>query len=104
MAVSTLYNGTKSTLHIQLKNFPDSDVEQKGVTFDNIQSIKSNMNVGDGVSYDEFKDYMGGVDGILIEVTSSSKKYVWRSTDSKGYINGSFNEDGRCNFMSGITY
>jgi hypothetical protein len=46
---------------------------------------------------------MGGVDGVLIEL-GTTKKYEWRSTDSEGYMTGTFNSDGKCTFMSGMTY
>ena len=102
MNVST-YSSKKSTISIKLDKYEDDDIEQKGVVFDKVQEIKSNLNKGDGVDYDEFKEYMGGVDGVLIEV-GTNKKYEWRSTDSKGYMTGTFNDDGRCTFMNGMTY
>lgn len=99
----TVSQSTGSTITIKLAKYDDDEIAQKGVTFANVQTIKSNLNVGDGVSYSEFKDYMGGVDGVLIEV-GSWNKYEWRSTTEKGYINGSFGDSGKCMFISGMTY
>lgn len=99
----TVSKSTGSTITIKLDKYDDDEIAQKGVTFANVQTIKSNLNVGDGVSYDDFKSYMGGVDGVLIEV-GSWNKYEWRSTTEKGYINGSFSDSGKCMFMSGMTY
>jgi hypothetical protein len=102
MNVST-YSGKKNTVSIKIDDYEYDDVKQKGVVFDKVSEIKANLNKGDGVSYEKFKEYMGGVDGILTEV-GSNKKYEWRSADSDGYITGTFNSDGRCTFMNGITY
>lgn len=99
----TVSKSTGSTITIKLDKYDDDEIAQKGVTFADVQTIKSNLNVGDGVSYNEFRDYMGGVDGILIEV-GSWNKYEWRSTTEKGYIDGSFGDSGKCMFMSGMTY
>lgn len=99
----TVSQSTGSTITIKLGDYNDEEIEKSGVTFANVQTIKSNLNVGDGVSYEKFKEYMGGVDGTLIEV-GSWNKYEWRSTTEKGYISGSFSSDGKCMFMSGMTY
>ncbi len=102
MNVSTFLN-KKTTVNIQLGEYNKDELKQKGVTFDNVSEIKANLNKDDGVSYEEFKEYMGGVDGILTEV-GSWNKYEWRSADNDGYMSGSFSSDGKCMFMSGITY
>jgi hypothetical protein len=102
MNVST-YSGKKTTVTIKLGEYVKDEIKQKGVTFDNVSEIKANLNKGDGVSYDEFKEYMGGVDGVLIEV-GSWNKYEWRSTDAEGYMTGSFGASGKCMFMGGATY
>ena len=98
------YGGKAHTVSIKIDNYDYDDIEQKGVKFDNVKEIKANLNKGDGVSYEEFKEYMGGVDGILIEISSTSKKYEWRSTDADGFMTGTFNSKGRCTFMNGATY
>ena len=47
--------------------------------------------IKNGITYDDFKSYIGGQDGTLIEKSSFSNKYVW--VDSKGgYLNGSFSQ------------
>ena len=95
--------GKEKTISLKLDKYVSSEIEKNGVTFENVQTIKSNLNKDGGVSYEQFKDYMGGVDGTLIEV-GSWNKYEWRSTSSKGYMTGSFSRDGQCMFMSGMTY
>jgi hypothetical protein len=97
------YGGKRHTISIRIYDYDYDDIEQKGVKFDKVSEIKANINKGDGVSYEEFKEKMGGVDGVLIEL-GTTKKYEWRSTDSEGYMTGTFNSDGKCTFMSGMTY
>lgn len=94
--------GEKYTSSIKISNYEYDDVAQKGVIFDNVNEIKSKINKG-GVSYEEFKEKMGGVDGILMEI-GNNKKYEWRSIDAEGYIAGTFSSDGECTFMNGLTY
>lgn len=101
MNVSTFLN-RKSTISIRLDKYDNDELQQKGVTFDNLSQIKAKMSSSDGITYEEVKELMGGVDGIVTEVTSWTK-YEWRSTDSKGYASISFS-DGKCMFLSAITY
>lgn len=103
MSTGTSYKGEKYTVSIKIKDYNNDDIAQKGVTFDKVKELKSKINKDDGVSYDMFKEYMGGVDGVLMEV-GSTKKYEWRSADADGYMTGTFNSDNRCTFMSGIAY
>jgi hypothetical protein len=97
------FAGKTSTVNIRLNDYVKEELEQDGVIFDNVSEIKANLNKGDGVSYEQFKEYMGGVDGILTEV-GSWNKYEWRSTSAEGYMSGSFGESGKCMFMGGLTY
>ena len=103
MNTGTSYKGKKYTVSTKIKNYNYDDIAQKGVTFDKVKELKSKINEDDGVSYDMFKEYMGGVDGVLTEV-GSTKKYEWRSADADGYMTGTFNSDNKCTFMSGIAY
>jgi hypothetical protein len=100
---ASTWSGTSTTTSVRLGEYIKEEIEQDGVTFANVAEIKANMNKDDGVSYDEFKEYMGGVDGVLVEV-GSWNKYEWRSTSAEGYMTGSFGTGNKCMFMSGATY
>lgn len=97
----TVSRSTGNTISIELGEYVKDELKQSGVTFANAQTIKSNLNVGDGISYDEFKQYMGGVDGILVEV-GSWNKYEWRSTTEDGYVTASFSDSGKCMSFFGM--
>ena len=53
------------------------------------------------VTYDKFKEEIGGVDGTLIEKSEISKTYFWASKDG-GYITAIFkNKDNKCFYFYG---
>ena len=64
----------------------------------------SNLNkkkVKSGLTYDKFKEEIGGVDGTLIEKSEISKTYFWASKDG-GYITAIFkNKDNKCFYFYG---
>ena len=79
----------------------DYDSKNKKVTLDNLSDIKARIN--DGISYDEFKKAVGGVDGTLIEV-SSWNKYVWVAEDGSSNVTASFGKDGNLKFFNGLGF
>lgn len=69
------------------------------VDLSNLKNLEKK--VDSGIKYDEFIKQIGGVDGILIEKTDLSSKYIWVSKNG-GYIYGSFrNENNKCSFFAG---
>ena len=57
--------------------------------------------VKSGLTYDKFKEEIGGVDGTLIEKSEISKTYFWASKDG-GYITAIFkNKDNKCFYFYG---
>lgn len=81
--------------------YDKKELKNKKVTLDNLSDVKAKIN--DGVSYDEFKEAVGGVDGTLIEL-SSWNKYVWVAGDGSSYITGSFGKDGNLKFFNGLGF
>ena len=77
------------------------ELKNKKVTLDNLSDIKARIN--DGISYDEFKKAVGGVDGTLIEV-SSWNKYVWVAEDGSSNVTASFGKDGDLKFFNGLGF
>lgn len=81
-------------------DYDKKELANKKVTLENLQDIKARIN--DGISYDEFKKAVGGVDGTLVEV-GSWNKYVWVKADGSSYVTASFgNETGKLMFFSGF--
>ncbi len=94
----TLYKDKLSTIKIE---YDKKDLKNKKVTLENLSDIKARIN--DGISYDEFKEAVGGVDGTLIEV-SSWNKYVWVAEDGSSNVTASFGKDGNLKFFSGLGF
>lgn len=94
----TLYNDKISSIKLE---YDRKELKNNKVTLDNLSDIKARIN--DGISYDEFKKAVGGVDGTLIEL-SSWNKYVWVAGDGSSYITGSFGKDGNLKFFSGLGF
>lgn len=63
--------------------------------------IKEKMGEADGVTYDQFVEMVGGVDGTIEEKSQGSKKFYWFDQNG-GYLSASFDDDsGKCTFASG---
>ena len=57
--------------------------------------------IKEGISYNDFKSYIGNVDGTITEKSSISTKYTWVSSDGS-YLTASFsNSSNQCTFASG---
>lgn len=97
----TMYNSNNKISSIKLE-YDKKDIKNKKVTLENLSDIKARIN--DGISYDEFKKSVGGVDGTLIEL-SSWTKYVWIAGDGSSYVTASFGKnDGNLKFFSGLGF
>ncbi len=78
----------------------DKDTQKNAnVDFSRYSELKPK--ISSGITYDDFKSYIGNVDGTLIEKSSFSNKYVWVDANG-GYLNGSFSTRGNtATFVSG---
>jgi preprotein translocase subunit YajC len=76
------------------------DLRPTGADFSKWDEIQSKLKKGDKITYDEFVSLVGGVQGVLNKVDSSSKTYHWYNSDG-GYLFGIFNESGYCTLASG---
>lgn len=91
------YSSDKSTIVI---GYDKKDLKNDKVTLEKLSDLKSRINKG--ITYEEFKEEVGGVDGTLIEKSTLSKKYVW-VTKNEGYVTATFsNSKGICTFFSGF--
>lgn len=91
------YSGTKATI---VASYDKNSLANKNVNLSDLQELKSKVN--SGITYDEFKNEIGSVDGTLIEKSDSSKKYIWVSKKG-GNVTGSFrNRDNKCSFFTGF--
>ena len=96
----TLEYGSKEIPTIKAE-FTRSTVADKKVDLSKVEDLK--IKVKAGLTYDQFKAEIGDVDGVIVEKSSTSTKYMWVSKNG-GYIRGSFrNSDNKCAFFTGMT-
>ena len=69
------YSATGKTADIKL-SYNKNDLKDSRVTLKNASDLKSKIQGGEKVSYDDFKEAVGGVDGTLTEKTKYTKNYV----------------------------
>ncbi len=96
----TISTSSNKIITIQVE-YDKKTLKNSKVTLDNLSDIKARIN--DGISYDEFKNAVGGVDGTLIEV-SSWNKYIWVAEDGSSNVTASFGKDGKLKFFSGLGF
>lgn len=90
------YSGSKAVVEASYDN---NAIANKKVDLSKFSDLKEK--IGSGITYKEFKKEIGGVDGVLIEKSELSKKYIWVSKKG-GYIKATFsNSDKKCTFFSG---
>ena len=71
------------------------------VDFSRYDEISALLDDGTSLTYDEFVDMVGGVEGTLMEKSTSSLQYMWVNSDG-GYLNATFsNSTGKCSFITG---
>ena len=91
------YSSAKGTVTI---DFDRDSLANSKVNFSRYSELKPKIN--EGISYNDFISYIGGVEGTVIEKSSYSTKYVWVSSDGS-YLNGTFSSSSdKCTFASGM--
>lgn len=70
------------------------DVVNEKTKVKDLDELKAKIK--DGVTYDDVKAWVGGVDGVLCEKTEDSKDYYWRGTDNSSLSASFSNETGLC--------
>lgn len=82
-------------------DFDDELIKNKKVNFSKYDEVKAALNNRESLSYDQIKEKFGGVDGTLVEKSSTGNKYKWVNSEG-GYLNVSFNKDNtRCSMVMG---
>ena len=76
-------------------------IKDKKVDFSKYSEIKELLNNGTSLTYDEFKEKVGGVEGTVVGKSSLSKRYTWVNAQG-GYLTASFSEKtGKCTIVTG---
>ena len=76
------------------------NLKNKKVDFSKYSEIQTALK-STSLTYDEFKSKVGGVEGTLVYISSSSNKYVWVNNNGE-YLTGTFsNTTNKCTFVIG---
>lgn len=92
----TYYNRSKGTIYAE---FNRDTLANQNVDFSRYDELQ--VKIKEGITYDDFKTYIGNVEGIVTEKSGITTKYTWVSTDGS-YLTASFsNNSKKCTFASG---
>ena len=95
---ATYYSSNKANI---VAKYDKDTLKNSKVDFSKYDEIKKALQDGEKVSYNEFKEKVGGVDGTLVEISSISKKYTWVNKDG-GYLTATFSTSSdKCTFIIG---
>lgn len=76
-------------------------IANKKVDFSKYDEIKALLDSGTSLTYDEFVEKVGGVQGTLVSKSSGYKRYTWANSKG-GYLSASFSEKtGKCTIVTG---
>ena len=79
--------------------YDNDDVVNSKVKIKDLDTLKEKVSAG--IHYDDFKEYLGGVDGVLVEKGPVTKGYVWRSSNGS-VVTAAFKlESNICNSFVG---
>ena len=81
--------------------FPNEMIKNDKVDFSKVDKLKEKINSSDGLTYEEFVEIVGGVEGTLYNVTTFSNKYTWVNSEGKS-LNATFNSNGKCTIFNGV--
>ncbi|MBP3707289.1 MAG: hypothetical protein J6J36_01595 [Clostridia bacterium] len=94
---ATYYSGTNATISISCK---DDLIKSSNVDFSKYSEIKAALN-SSSLTYDEFIEKLGNVQGHMVEKSSTSRAYKWVGEDGR-YLRATFsNSSNKCTFVSG---
>lgn len=95
---ATFSNKGYTSIEIDIE---DELLKNDKVDFSKYEEISSALKNGDTVTYDDFKEKVGGVDGTPVTKSYISTSYKWVNKKG-GYLKASFNnKTKKCTFVSG---
>lgn len=98
-SITSQFHSSTKTATISA-NFPNSMVSKKA-DFSKWSEIKSKLNKREEITYKQFVEYVGGVEGTMTQKSSSSITYKWLNSDG-GYLSAYFDaKTGKCTMATG---
>lgn len=76
------------------------DIRNKKTKVKNLEGLKAK--IADGVSYDDVKAWVGGVDGVMNEKNKTANSYYWRGNDGSSLMADFSIETGLCTSYTGF--
>ena len=97
--VNTMEDG--KIVIVVLDWYDKEDLANKKVKLGNLDEVNSKIN--DGITYEQFKKYVGGVEGTLVEL-GSWNNYIWVAEDGYSNITASFSSSNELMFFNEIAF
>lgn len=99
-SLSVTFYESSSTCGAKIE-FDNDLIKNKKVDFSKYDEVKSALQNGETVTYDDLKEKFGGVDGTLVETSSVSKSYKWVNSEG-GYLTANVSgQNQRCTMIMG---
>jgi len=92
----TYFSSSTGTIVVEID---DEVLANKKVDFSKTTQLKEK--VKEGITYDEFKTYVGNVDGIVVEKSDILTYYLWVDKDGNTLKASFGNNDGKCSAFFG---
>lgn len=91
----------KATTIISI-DYDEKDLEDKNLDSSKYKTINSSFKDGNSLTYDQFKEKLGGIEGKLIAKSNTEEQYIW--IDENGhYIKAIFSlKEKKCIMVNGI--
>lgn len=81
-------------------NYPNKIITEKA-DFSRYDEIAAALKTKDSLTYEQFVEIVGGVEGVLVQKTAYSLSYKWINAEG-GYLSGYFNPTtGKCTMATG---
>lgn len=91
----------KATTIISIE-YDEKDLENKNLDSSKYKSINSTFKSGKSLTYDQFKEKLGGIEGKLIAKSDTEEQYIWIGANGR-YIKAIFSlKEKKCIMINGI--
>lgn len=100
-SVSIQYGSETSKKGTITIDYDKNSIINDNIDFSKYSEIKALLDDRTSLTYQEFVEKMGNVEGVLVEKTSYSKYYMWQKSDGR-YLKANFSEStGKCTSVFG---
>lgn len=95
-------NAVKKATTIISIDYDEKDLENKNLDSSKYKSVNSSFKSGKSLTYDQFKEKLGGIEGKLIAKSDTEEQYIWIDENGR-YIKAIFSlKEKKCIMVNGI--